>query len=135
MGVFKAIGKVGTAVGDILSGSPTRGGLFDNAAKKSAGVPDRARNAARRSTASPQSTDNWMASMASSYKASPAGQAANAAVDKKLAQNAWESNNSKMRAAGDAAWKAKYDKPEPQKKETGGFVTSEGGRAISTERM
>lgn len=135
MGVFKAIGKVGTAVGDILSGKPTPGGLFDNAAKKSAGVPDRARNTARQSTAAPQSTDNWMKSMASSYKASPAGQAANAAVDKKLAQNAWESNNSKMRAEADTAWKAKYDKPAPQKKETGGFVTSEGGRAISTERM
>ena len=73
--------------------------------------------------------------MANDYKSSPAGKAASAAVDKKIAQNSWESNQSKMRAAGDAAWKAKYSKPEPKQKQSGGWVHAEGGRAISTERM
>lgn len=106
-------------------------GLF----KKFGSAPNKANNPARKSTAAPQSTDDWIAGMKKDYLATPAGQAASAAVDKKLAQNAWESNNSKMRAAGDAAWSAKYSKPEPKKQETGSWVTAEGGKAINTERM
>jgi hypothetical protein len=104
-------------------------GLF----KKNPGaVPNRAASPNRRPV---QSADQWVASLKQKGAATPQGQALSAAVDKKLAQNAWESNQSKMRAAGDAAWKAKYDKPEPKQKQSGGWVHAEGGRAISTERM
>ena len=100
--------------------------------KRSNSVPNTASSPRRRPV---QSTDQWAESLKQKGAATPAGQAASAAVDKKLAQNAWESNQSKMRAAGDAAWKAKYNKPKPKQKQSGGFVTAEGGRAIDTGRM
>ena len=103
--------------------------LFNDRRKKAAAKP------AAPAKKPVKSTDQWMSSMANDYKSSPAGKAASAAVDKKIAQNAWESNQSKMRAAADASWKAKHDKPEPQRKQSGGWVHAEGGRAISTERM
>ena len=104
-------------------------GLF----KKSPGaVPNRAAAPTRRPV---PTTDQWVESLKQRGAATPEGKAITAAADKKIAQNAWESNQSKMRAAGDAAWKAKYDKPEPKKQESGSWVTSEGGRAISKERM
>lgn len=104
-------------------------GLFK---KKPGSVPNRAASPARRPV---QSADQWAESLKHHGAQTPAGKARSAAVDKALAQNAWESNQSKMRAAGEAAWKAKYNKPEPKKQERGSWVTSEGGRAISTERM
>ena len=104
-------------------------GLFK---KKPGSVPNRAASPARRPV---QSADQWAESLKQRGAATPEGKAITAAADKKIAQNAWESNQSKMRAAGDAAWKAKYNKPEPKKQERGSWVTSEGGRAISTERM
>jgi hypothetical protein len=104
-------------------------GLF----KKNPGaVPNRAASPARRPV---QSADQWAESLKHHGASTPEGKARSAAVDKALARNAWESNQSKMRAAGDAAWKAKYDKPEPKQKQSGGWVHAEGGRAISTERM
>ena len=103
--------------------------LFNDRRKKAAAKP------AAPAKKPVKSTDQWISSMANDYKTSPAGKSASAAVDKKIAQNAWESNQSKMRAAGDAAWKAKYSKPEPKQKQSGGWVHAEGGRAINTERM
>jgi hypothetical protein len=102
-------------------------GLFK---KKSNAVPNRA--TARRPV---QSADQWAESLKQRGASTPEGKAISAAADKALAKNAWESNQSKMRAAGDAAHKAKYSKPEPKKQQSGGMVTAEGGRAISTERM
>jgi hypothetical protein len=104
-------------------------GLFK---KKSGSVPNRAAAPTRRPV---QSTDQWAESLKQRGAATPEGKAISEAADKKIAKNAWESNQSKMRAQGDAAWKAKYDKPEPKQKQSGGFVHAEGGRAISTERM
>ena len=104
-------------------------GLFK---KNPHAVPNRAASPARRPV---QSADQWVESLKHHGAATPEGKARSAAVDKALARNAWEINQSKMRAAGDAAWKAKYDKPEPKKQESGSWVHAEGGRAISTERM
>ena len=98
-------------------------------------VPDRATSPNRRPV---QSTDQWAESLKQKGAATPAGQAASAAVDKKLAQNAWESNQSKVqKARKEETWKSKSDfRPEPKpQKQSGGFVTAEGGRAIDTGRM
>jgi hypothetical protein len=104
-------------------------GLFK---RKSNAVPNTASSPVRRPV---QSTDQWVESLKQKNAATPEGKALSASLDKKLAKNAWESNQSKMRAQADAAWKAKYDKPEPKQKQSGGWVTSEGGRAIETGRM
>lgn len=104
-------------------------GLFK---KKPRSVPNRAAAPTRRPV---QSTDQWAESLKQRGAATPEGKAISEAADKKIAKNAWESNQSKMRAEGDAAWKAKYEKHDPPKKESGGWVHAEGGRAISKERM
>jgi len=89
-----------------------------------------------------RSDSDWLADSAAKYKASPEGQAFSASVDKKIAKNAWESNNSKVRSKLDADASAKsdaeYKQSESNKKKfqgSGNMVTAEGGKAISTERM
>jgi hypothetical protein len=89
-----------------------------------------------------RSDDEFFADSSAKYKASPEGQAFNASIDKKLAKNAWESNNSRVRSKLDADASAKsdaeYKQSEGNKKKFqggGNMVTAEGGKAISTERM
>jgi len=89
-----------------------------------------------------RSDDEFFADMSAKYKASPEGQAFSASIDKKLAKNAWESNNSKVRSKLDADASAKSDAEYKQsqsnkKKFQGGgnMVTAEGGKAIETGRM
>ena len=73
--------------------------------------------------------------------ATPEGQARTAALDKKLARNSWESNNSRVRQKldNDAKDKSFADNKEAdrikRKNSSGGTVTAEGGRAIDTGRM
>lgn len=103
--------------------------------------PDRASSPARQSTA--RSTDDWMAGMASTYKASPAGQADSAASEKKEAMRKWHSNNTAVRnkLSSDAEAKrmddnqAESKRSYQQTRNQGNMVTSENGRAIDTGRM
>lgn len=80
--------------------------------------PDRAASPARQSTA--RSTDDWMKSMASTYNASPAGQAANAASEKKEATRKWHSNNESVRnkLSNDAEYKRMDDNVAQRKRDT-----------------
>jgi len=103
--------------------------------------PDRADSPARKAT--PQSTDDWMASMASAHTASPAGQAESAASEKKEAMRKWHSNNTSVRNKlnSDAESKrmddshAESKRAHQQTRNQGNMVTSENGRAIDTGRM
>jgi hypothetical protein len=89
-----------------------------------------------------RSDNEWFADRSKEQAATPEGKARTAALDKTLAKNAWESNNSKVRSKLDADASAKsdaeYKQSESNKKKfqgSGNMVTAEGGKAISTERM
>lgn len=88
-----------------------------------------------------RSDNEFFADRSKEQAATPEGQARSESLNKKLAKNAWESNNSRVRSKLDADASAKsdadYKQTENNKKRQGGssWVTAEGGSAINTDRM